>query len=75
MLQTFTFSGGRQGTLPVAAFEVFDFTEKKWRKLPDIPSKRVFAMYTHSDTHIFSLGKVVIDMYCGNFSLRFQINK
>ena len=40
----------------MTAFEVFDFAENKWRKLPDIPSKRVFALYTHSDTHIYSLG-------------------
>jgi hypothetical protein len=48
--------GGRQGKLPVVAFEVFDFATNKWRSLPDIPSKRVFALYTHSDTHIFSVG-------------------
>ena len=51
------FAGGRQGKIPVAAFEVFNFAENKWKKLPDIPSKRVFALYAHSDTHIFSLGK------------------
>jgi len=48
--------GGRQGKLPVAAFEVYDFATSRWRSLPDIPSKRVFALYAHSDTHIFSIG-------------------
>ena len=48
--------GGRQGRLPVAAFEVYDFETSHWRSLPDIPSKRVFALYVHSDTHIFSVG-------------------
>ncbi len=54
-----TFLGGRQGKIPVVAFEVFDFAENKWRKLPDIPSKRVFALYTHSEKHIYSIGKLV----------------
>lgn len=48
--------GGRQGKLPTAAFEVFDFSTNSWEKLPDVPSKRVFAMYTSSDSHIFSMG-------------------
>jgi len=48
--------GGRQGKLPIAAFEVYEFETSRWRKLPDIPSKRVFALYAHSDTHIFSVG-------------------
>jgi len=49
-------AGGRQGKLPVAAFEVYDFESSRWRSLPDIPSKRVFALYAHSDSHIFSVG-------------------
>ena len=40
----------------MVAFEVFDFETNRWRCLPDVPSKRVFALYTHSDTHIFSVG-------------------
>ncbi|KAL5014859.1 hypothetical protein ScPMuIL_009129 [Solemya velum] len=48
--------GGRQGKIPCAAFEVYDFDEDKWEKLTDIPSKRVFALYAASDTHIFSMG-------------------
>lgn len=48
--------GGRQGKIPCAAMEVYDFDEDKWEKLPDIPSKRVFALYAASDTHIFSMG-------------------
>lgn len=50
------YSGGRQGKLPNTALECYDFTEDKWEKLPDIPSKRVFAMYTTTDKFIFSLG-------------------
>lgn len=52
----FIIIGGRQGKLPVKAFEVYDFSTNKWQKLADIPSKRVFAMYTASDTHVFSVG-------------------
>ncbi|CAH1783842.1 unnamed protein product [Owenia fusiformis] len=48
--------GGRQGKLPTTAFEVFNFETNKWRELPAIPSKRVFALYTTSDTHMFSMG-------------------
>lgn len=50
------FTGGRQGKLPNTALECYDFTEDKWEKLPDIPSKRVFAMYTATDKYIFSIG-------------------
>ena len=49
-------TGGRQGKLPCLAFEVYDFFDEKWRKLPDVPSKRVFAMYAATETHIVSLG-------------------
>lgn len=49
-------AGGRQGKIPTAAFEVYDFTTKKWSTLSDIPSKRVFAMYAASDSHIHSVG-------------------
>ena len=52
----YCYSGGRQGKLPNTALECYDFTEDKWEKLPDIPSKRVFAMYTTTDKFIFSLG-------------------
>ena len=49
-------TGGRQGKLPCLAFEVYDFFDEKWRKLPDVPSKRVFAMYAATEKHIVSLG-------------------
>ena len=52
-------AGGRQGKLPCLAFEVYDFFDEKWRKLPDVPSKRVFAMYTATDKHIVSLGGLI----------------
>ena len=42
--------------MPVAAFEVYDFETSRWRSLADIPSKRVFAVYACSDSHIFSVG-------------------
>ncbi|KAH9489618.1 Kelch domain-containing protein 8B [Bulinus truncatus] len=48
--------GGRQGKIPTTACEVYDFSTKKWSKFQDIPSKRVFAMYAASDSHIFSVG-------------------
>ena len=35
---------------------MYDFEKQKWRQLPDVPSKRVFALYTTSGTKIFSLG-------------------
>ncbi|XP_050412233.1 kelch domain-containing protein 8A [Patella vulgata] len=48
--------GGRQGKLPCLALDVFDFSLDKWESLENIPSKRVFAMYAATDTHIFSMG-------------------
>ncbi|XP_060062953.1 kelch domain-containing protein 8B-like [Ylistrum balloti] len=48
--------GGRQGKLPTTALECYDFEQKKWERLDDIPSKRVFAMYTAADKYIFSIG-------------------
>ena len=45
--------------MPCLAFEVFDFFDEKWRKLPDVPSKRVFANYTATDKHILSLGGLI----------------
>lgn len=41
---------------PITAFEVFDFSTRQWSSLPNIPNARVFAMYTTSDTQIFSIG-------------------
>jgi len=52
-------SGGRVGKEPSLAFEVFDFETQQWRKLPSVPSKRVFAMYTATDRHIFSIGGLI----------------
>ena len=49
-------AGGRQGKIPSVAFEVFDFDKRQWSSLPDIPSKRVFAMYATDEKHIFSVG-------------------
>jgi len=49
----------------VTAFEVYDFQTSRWRSLPDIPTKRVFALYAHSDTHIFSIGGLHPDTSLG----------
>ena len=35
---------------------MFDFSTRQWQKLPGIPSKRVFAMYTHNHKNLFSIG-------------------
>lgn len=48
--------GGRQGKLPTAAFEVYDFDLKGWRELPKVPSRRVFVNYVIGEDKIFSLG-------------------
>jgi len=61
----FSILGGRQGKLPVAAFEVFDFETNRWRVLPDVPSKRVFALYAHTGTHIVSVGGLNADASLG----------
>lgn len=44
--------GGRQGKVPVDAFEVFDFKESLWKRLPNIPTKRVFSLYSCSDQQV-----------------------
>lgn len=49
-------TGGRQGKIPCLACESYDFEADKWTKLPDIPSKRVFAMNTTADKYIFHIG-------------------
>ena len=38
------------------AVEVFDFSTEKWKELANLPGRRVFPAYTHSDTHLFSFG-------------------
>ncbi|OWF35298.1 kelch domain-containing protein 8B-like [Mizuhopecten yessoensis] len=50
--------GGRQGKIPSAAFECYDFEQNKWEQLANIPgmTKRVFAMYAAADKYIFSIG-------------------
>ncbi|WAR02076.1 KLD8B-like protein [Mya arenaria] len=47
------------GKDPCLALEVFDFQTEKWRQLPPVPSKRVFAMYAATDKHIFSIGGLI----------------
>ena len=60
--------GGRQGKLPCPALEVYDFGVGEWRKLPDIPSKRVFALYVHTDTHLYSIGGLNQNAFADGFS-------
>jgi len=48
--------GGRQGKIPVCAFEVFDYDLRVWVKYPDILSKRVFLCYAMTDNFIITLG-------------------
>ncbi|XP_073425726.1 kelch domain-containing protein 8B isoform X3 [Dendrobates tinctorius] len=48
--------GGRQGKLPVTAFEALDLEVKSWTRYPSIPSRRAFASCTMTETSFFSLG-------------------
>ncbi|XP_043081396.1 kelch domain-containing protein 8B-like isoform X2 [Puntigrus tetrazona] len=48
--------GGRQGKLPVTAFEAFDLEMKSWTRYPCIPSRRAFSSCAASDSAFFSLG-------------------
>ena len=38
---------------------MYDFAEDSWRKLPDVLSKRVFAMYAATDKYILSIGGLI----------------
>ncbi|XP_051777129.1 kelch domain-containing protein 8B-like isoform X2 [Erpetoichthys calabaricus] len=49
-------TGGRQGKLPVTAFEAFDLEVKSWTRYPSIPSRRAFACCAMTDKCFFSLG-------------------
>ena len=40
---------------------MYDFETEKWSKLPDVPTKRVFALYYSTNTHIYSMGGVKED--------------
>ncbi|XP_055504288.1 kelch domain-containing protein 8B-like isoform X2 [Leucoraja erinacea] len=48
--------GGRQGKLPVTAFEALDLETKSWTKYPCIPSRRAFANCAMTETCFYSLG-------------------
>ncbi|XP_076840754.1 kelch domain-containing protein 8B-like [Brachyhypopomus gauderio] len=48
--------GGRQGKLPVTAFEAFDLEVKSWTRYPCIPSRRAFSSCTATERAFFSLG-------------------
>lgn len=49
-------AGGRQGKLPVTAFEAFDLETKSWTRYPSVPSRRAFASCAMADSIFFSLG-------------------
>lgn len=49
-------TGGRQGKLPVTAFEAFDLETRSWTRYPSVPSRRAFAACAMADGVIFSLG-------------------
>uniref|UniRef100_UPI00398EE0BD kelch domain-containing protein 8B-like isoform X3 n=1 Tax=Pristiophorus japonicus TaxID=55135 RepID=UPI00398EE0BD len=48
--------GGRQGKLPVTAFEALDLETKSWTKYPSIPSRRAFANCAMTEKCFYSLG-------------------
>ncbi|XP_027692938.1 kelch domain-containing protein 8B isoform X2 [Vombatus ursinus] len=48
--------GGRQGKLPVTAFEVFDVEMQNWTRYPSVPSRRAFASCAMAEGSFFSLG-------------------
>ncbi|XP_069793275.1 kelch domain-containing protein 8B isoform X2 [Narcine bancroftii] len=48
--------GGRQGKLPVTAFEALDLETKSWTKYPSIPSRRAFASCAMSEKYFYSMG-------------------
>ncbi|XP_073447892.1 kelch domain-containing protein 8B isoform X2 [Aquarana catesbeiana] len=48
--------GGRQGKLPVTAFEALDLEVNSWTRYPSIPSRRAFASCTMAENFFYSLG-------------------
>lgn len=49
-------SGGRQGKMPVTAFEAFDLEMKSWSRYPCIPSRRAFSSCAATEHAFYSLG-------------------
>lgn len=49
-------AGGRQGKLPVTAFEAFDLEACTWTRHPSLPSRRAFAGCAMAEGNVFSLG-------------------
>lgn len=49
-------SGGRQGKMPVTAFEAFDLEMKSWTRYPCIPSRRAFSSCAATERAFYSLG-------------------
>ncbi|GAA6103951.1 kelch domain-containing protein 8B [Tachysurus ichikawai] len=48
--------GGRQGKMPVTAFEAFDLEMKSWTRYPCIPSRRAFSSCAATERAFYSLG-------------------
>ncbi|XP_072928843.1 kelch domain-containing protein 8B isoform X3 [Hemitrygon akajei] len=48
--------GGRQGKLPVTAFEALDLETKSWTKYASIPSRRAFANCAMTEKCFYSMG-------------------
>ncbi|TSM04874.1 Kelch domain-containing protein 8B [Bagarius yarrelli] len=48
--------GGRQGKMPVTAFEAFDLEMKSWTRYPCIPSRRAFSSCAATEHAFYSLG-------------------
>lgn len=49
-------SGGRQGKMPVTAFEAFDLEMKSWTRYPCIPSRRAFSSCAATERAFYSIG-------------------
>lgn len=49
-------AGGRQGKLPVTAFEAFDLEVRSWTRFPSVPSRRAFSSCAMAEGCFFSLG-------------------
>ena len=48
--------GGRQGKLPVDAFEVYTVASRQWTAYPRVPTKRVFCSYVIAGERLVTLG-------------------
>ena len=69
-------SGGRVGKFAVSSFEMYNFQSRNWIKLPDVPSKRIFASYSATKDYIYSVGGLAettadgFTNFCQSFNLK-----